>query len=237
MRNVTIASAVAAALAAAAAPSAFAYTGEPAAQTAAAAVPASNVFYMGGSSAAVAGIGSGIGADFCGAGNLVTFQTIPAKQPAGFNPTTPFTNQGTPDFRGFYCANVTKTGLTVSGQAILIYYRADGGSIVGAYGALRNASINELDLTKAWCTADPTANTYDCATSNNTPTVAQPAGTQLVIGTNQGATQVGTTDGYTGAVQKVALQVGVSDEEPGVYGNGTGTPKWPGGGHDDAVKA
>ncbi|HTV50581.1 MAG TPA: hypothetical protein VME21_05300 [Steroidobacteraceae bacterium] len=240
MRNSTIASAVAAAIAAAVTSSAFAYTGEPTAQTNAAAVPATNVFYMGGSSAAVSGIGSGIGADFCGSGNLITFQTIPARQPAAFNASTPFTNQGTPDFRAFYCPSVTKTGLTVSGQAILIYYRADGGSVVGAYGALNNKSINELDLTTAWCTADSTASTnttYDCATSNNTPTTGSPpTGTQLVIGTNQGAGQVGTTDGYTGAVQKVGLQVGVSDEEPGVYGNGTGSPKWAGGGHDDPLK-
>jgi len=245
MRNSTIASAVAAAIAAAAASSAFAYTGEPAAQTSAAAVVAANVFYMGGSSAAVAGIGAGIGADFCSNGsggtNLITFQTIPAKQPVGFNTTSPFTNQGTPDFRAFYCPSVTHAGLNVTGQAILIYYRADGGSVVGAYGALNNAMINELDLTKAWCTADSTSatnTTYDCATSNNTPTTGSPpAGTQLIIGTNQGASQVGTTDGYTGAVQRVPLQVGVSDEEPGAYGNGTGSPKWAGGGHNDPVKS
>jgi hypothetical protein len=52
----------------------------------------------------------------------------------------------------------------------------------------------------------------------------------LVIGTTQAN---GTHDTYTGAVAKLALEYGVSDEEPMIYGNGKGTTPWAGAGNED----
>jgi hypothetical protein len=187
-------------------------------------------FYTGGSSAAVAGIGGGFGGDTC-ANPIITFQTVPAKQPAGLNTGTPATSPSTPDFRAYYCS-ATKGALATAGIAsYTLYYRADGGSIVGAYAPLNNAQINELNLASAWCVADTAANTFDCATANNPTNTAQPAGTQQITGndiTNAPA------DGFTGAVAKHFIPYGVSDEEPGAYGNKLGE-HWAGGGNDDAV--
>lgn len=233
MRNTKIAAAVAGILAAAAAQSAFAsYTGESAAQTAAASAPAANFFWLGGSSAAVSGFGSGVGADVCQSGTLATFVTIPGKVPAAQNSGTPIPAVGTPDFRMFSCTANANLG-AMNGQTINVGYRADGGSVVGAYAPLNNAQVNELDITQAWCVADATtANQYDCATALNT-TASVPSGAALINGTT---TSNGPGDTYTGALVKHALYYGISDLEPGVFGNTHGE-KWAGGGNDDPLSA
>ena len=233
MGNMKIAAAVSGILAAAAAPSAFAaYVGEPAAQTAAAAAPAANFFYTGGSSAAVSGFGTGVGADVCQAGTLATFVTIPGKVPAAQNPGTPIPAVGTPDFRMFSC---TANGNlpTLTGQTINIAYRADGGSVVGAYAPLNNAAVNELNIATAWCVADAsTANQYDCATALNT-TQAVPAGAAAITGTTVAN---GPADSYGGALVKHTLYYGISDLEPGVFGNSKGN-HGAGGGNDDPLSS
>jgi hypothetical protein len=226
-----IAAAVSGILAAAAAPSAFAaYTGEPAAQTAAAAAAAT--FWTGGSSAAVSGFGTGVGADVCQAGTLSTFVTIPGKVPAAQNPGTPIPAVGTPDFRLFSCT-ASAALPALAGQTINIAYRADGGSVVGAFAPLNNAAVNELNIATAWCTADATtAAQYDCATTLNA-TVAVPAGAQNITGTT---TANGPKDTYTGALVKHTLYYGISDLEPGVFGNTeNGTAPHAGGGNDDPL--
>jgi hypothetical protein len=237
MRNMKVAAAVSGVLAACAAPSAFAaYVGEPAAQTTAAAAPAANFFYLGGSSAAVAGFGASVGADLCNttASPIVTFQTIPGKVPAAQNAGTPVPAVGTPDFRMFSCTASSALG-ALAGQTINVAYRADGGSVVGAYAPLHNAAVNELDISTAWCSADATANTYDCATALNT-TAAVPAGALAITGTT---TNNGPSDSYGGALVKHTLYYGISDLEPGVFGNPQLAPKtpWAGGGNNDPLSA
>lgn len=238
MGNMKIAAAVSGVLAACAAPSAFAsYVGEPAAQTTAAAAPAANFFWLAGSSAAVSGFGTSVGADLCNttASPVVTFQTIPGKVPAAQNAGTPVPAVGTPDFRMFSCTANTTLG-TLAGQTINVAYRADGGSVVGAYAPLRNVPVNELDITTAWCTADAsTANTYDCATALNT-TLAVPAGALAITGTT---TANGPHDTYGGALVPHTLFYGISDLEPGAFGNPQLAPKtpWAGGGNNDPLVA
>jgi hypothetical protein len=230
-----IAAAVSGILAAAAAPSAFAsYVGEPAAQTTAAAAPAANFFWLAGSSAAVAGFGASVGADLCNTNlsPVVTFQTIPGKVPAAQNPGTPIPAVGTPDFRMFSCTANTTLG-ALAGQTINVAYRADGGSVVGAFAPLNNASVNELDITTAWCSADATANTYDCATALNT-TQAVPAGAAAITGTT---TANGPGDSYGGALVKHTIYYGISDLEPGAFGNTeNGQQPHAGGGNNDPLK-
>jgi hypothetical protein len=230
MRNKQIAAAVSAALAAAIAPAAFAsYVGEPAAQTTAAAAPAANFFWLAGSSAAVSGFGSSVGADLC-SGAIATFETIPGAIPSAQNTGTPIPAVGTPDFRMFSCTAGSALG-ALAGQTINVAYRADGGSVVGAYGPLNNASVNELNIATAWCTADATtANQYDCATALNS-NVSPPSGAQLINGTT---TANGPSDSYTGALVKHTLYYGISDLEPGAFGNSKGQ-HFAGGGNDDPL--
>jgi len=238
MRNMKIAAAVSGVLAACAAPSAFAsYVGEPAAQTTAAAAPAANFFWLAGSSAAVAGFGTSVGADLCNttAAPISTFQTIPGKVPAAQNAGTPVPAVGTPDFRMFSCTASAALG-ALAGSTINVAYRADGGSVVGAYAPLRNVAVNELDITTAWCVADAsTANTYDCATALNT-TVAVPTGALAITGTT---TVNGPKDTYGGAVVPHTIFWGISDLEPGAFGNPAVAPKtpWAGGGNNDPLAA
>jgi PBP superfamily domain len=235
MRNMKIAAAVSGVLAACAAPSAFAsYTGEPAAQTTAAAAPAANFFWLAGSSAAVSGFGTSVGADLCNtsASPIATFQTIPGKVPTAQNPGAPVPAVGTPDFRMFSCTASAALG-TLAGQTINVAYRADGGSVVGAYGPLRNVAVNELDISTAWCSADATLNTYDCATALNT-TQPVPAGALAITGTT---TANGPSDSYGGALVPHKLFYGITDLEPGAFGNPALAPKlaWAGGGNNDPL--
>ncbi|MGO8974388.1 MAG: hypothetical protein ACLQNV_12805 [Steroidobacteraceae bacterium] len=233
MRNPTIAAAVSGILAAAAAQATFAaYVGESAAQTAAAAAPAANFFWLGGSSAAVAGFGTGVGADLCAAGTLATFVTIPGNVPAAENAGTPIPAVGTPDFRMFSCTAGASLG-ALAGQTINMAYRADGGSVVGAYAPLNNEAVNELDIATAWCVVDAGGGlNYDCATALNT-TAAVPAGAATITGTT---TANGPHDTYGGALVKHTLYYGISDLEPGVFGNAHGE-HWAGGGNEDPLAA
>jgi ABC-type phosphate transport system substrate-binding protein len=80
-------------------------------------------------------------------------------------------------------------GIT-TGDVVTVYYRAEGGSVVGALPLVSPAhSIEFLDL-------QPTS----CQTTS--PTV-------LGLSAN-----VGTTDGWTGCVSKHAVEMGVTDLEP-----------------------
>jgi hypothetical protein len=215
MSNLKIAAAVAGLLAAGAAPTAFAYVGVTQAQ-AANGVP----FYIVGSSAAVSGFGSSVGADICQANTLTTFTTNPAAQPVSAVTTT---LPKTPDFRAFSC--IAAKPAAYAGQVITIYYRAEGGSVVGVYGPYNNLTVNQLNLGAAQCAADThsgtagaaTANQFDCATSNN-PVFAAP----LAASVNGTSPVQGPTDGYTGAVVPELVQYGISDVEPGALGNGGG---------------
>jgi len=219
MRNLKIAAAVATALGAASAQAAVPT------QSQSASTPFT--FYMGGSSAAVSGFGSAVGADLCVSGTLASYVTNPSKEPS--NGAVP--NVGTPDFRAFSCT--AAPGKPAAGNTITIYYRAEGGSVVGAYAPLNNVMVEQLNLATALCLADATtANQFDCATSNNPGGVAGQNATNSVVGNSPAN---GPADSYTGAVQKHILEYGISDVEPGALGNTKGE-HFAGGGNDDPVK-
>jgi hypothetical protein len=187
-------------------------------------------FYLGGSSAAVSGLGIGVGADLCGAGaNLAEWVTDPSHEPVTDNPGL----TGTPDFRAFSC---TATSGVYSGQVITIYYRAEAGSVIGVYAPYNNVAVNELDLSKVTCIADTHnpqsdgSTQYDCATSVNASDFPGSTSSNQVVGNNQ---SVGQTDGFSGGVTKHKLDFGISDVEPGALGNNLS--HWAGGGNDDPV--
>jgi hypothetical protein len=75
-----------------------------------------------------------------------------------------------------------------------------------------------------------TANQYDCSTAINT-TQAVPAGAAAITGTT---VTNGPGDSYGGALVKHTLYYGISDLEPGVFGNAKGN-RGAGGGNDDPV--
>jgi hypothetical protein len=203
MRNLKIAAAVAAVIAACGAASA-AYAGS---TTAAVANAAAYKFYTGGSSAAVSGLSTGVGADLCGGvANVTVFTSNPSGSPTR-----------TPDFRAFSCVAAKPAGAPWVGQQITVYYRAEGGSVVGAYAPLNNLSVNQLNLGTAACGA-PVVQTDTSFISSCT------------VG---GFSDVnGPTDSYTSGVSPHVLEYGISDLEPGVFGNSFGEP-WAGGGNDD----
>lgn len=203
MRNLKIAVAVAGVIAACGAASTT-YAGS---TTAAVANAAAFKFYTGGSSAAISGLSTGVGADLCGGvGNVTVFTSNPSGSPVK-----------TPDFRAISCVAAKPVGAPWVGQQITIYYRAEGGSVVGAYAPLNNLSVNELDLGTAAC---------------GVPAVQ--ADTSFISSCTVGghSDTNGPTDSYTSGVSPHVFEYGISDLEPGVFGNAFGEP-WAGGGNDD----
>jgi hypothetical protein len=225
MINIKLTAAVAGILALGAASSSFAGVTQ-------AQALAGQSFWMGGSSAAVSGFGTAIGADLCGgAANVSEWVTNPSKMPTTRNAGA----VGTPDFRVFSC--VAAAGKPFAGNVVTIYYRAEAGSVVGVYAPYNNVAVNELNLATAYCVADPGnpqsdgSTQYDCATSNNAAEYpAAPAGGS-VVGTSP---IQGPGDGYTGSVALHTLEVGISDVEPGALGNSLGE-LWAGNGNNDPV--
>lgn len=200
MRNIKIAVAVAGVIAAAGSAASFAGS-----TTAAVANAATLKFYTGGSSAAVSAFATGVGADLCGgAANVTVFTSNPSGSPVG-----------TPDFRAISC--VAAKPAAFAGQQVTIYYRAEGGSVVGAYAPLNNLSINELDLGNAGCGA-PAVQADGSWQSNCTVGGSSPVN--------------GPNDNYPSGVSKHVIEYGISDLEPGAFGNSFGEP-WAGGGNDD----
>jgi hypothetical protein len=82
-------------------------------------------------------------------------------------------------------------GLT-TGDTVTVYYRAEGGSVVGALPVFSGKAIKQLDLTLPGCA------------------VAGP----VVNGTSA---TVGTVDGWTGCVSAHVVEMGVTDLEPTAF--------------------
>jgi len=85
-----------------------------------------------------------------------------------------------------------------TGAVVNVYYRGEGGSVVGALPIVSGKAIKFLDLTPAACQ------------------VTNPS----VVGLSA---NVGTTDGWTGCVTTHAVEMGVTDLEPTVFT----TPNYP----------
>jgi hypothetical protein len=129
-----------------------------------------------GSSAAAAGITAAITRDLCG-GAANTLSLASSGGSGNFLATSCFTAIAIPNL----AANTLVT----------IYYRTEGGSVVGALPIVTNKQIKRLNI--AGCTTNGTTNT--CTVNGVT-------------------SQTGTTDAWTGAVTADTVQLGVTDVEP-----------------------
>jgi hypothetical protein len=151
-----------------------------------AASPAASLV-IAGSSAAQSGLFSAIETDLCGgAGNALVVKS------AG----------GSGNFLAVSCALSTAVAGTpgiTAGSIVTVYYRTEGGSVVGALPIVSGKQIKRLNL----------ADTTDCAAVGNT-------GTCTVNGTTSTS---GTVDSWTGAVTEDTVQLGVTDVEPGQLTN------------------
>jgi ABC-type phosphate transport system substrate-binding protein len=192
MRNKYVAAAVAAALAVGASGVSLA-----AGPTPAQASGAAHKVYMAGSSAAAAGIVSFLETSVCGGANFSVF-------------TTPTSVVNNPDFRAVSCT--AATGQPFAGTVVTVWYRAEGGSVVGVLPVINNIQVKQLDIVNAGCSATDGVN-YSCTAVT---------GTAPVNGTND-------SWGPTGVISH-NIDVGISDLEPGVFGS---SATWAGGGLHD----
>jgi hypothetical protein len=141
---------------------------------------ATNVLYIAGSSAAQQAFATALVADLFDANGETTL-----------SPTTSATFNG--NFKA-YCgfAKAGNTANIATGAVVNVYYRAEGGSVVGALPIAANKPVKFLDLAGTGCN------------------VAAPAVTGL-------SKNVGTTDGWTGCVSTHAVEMGITDLEPSVF--------------------
>jgi ABC-type phosphate transport system substrate-binding protein len=191
MRNRYVAAAVTAALALGA--SAVTLAAGP---TPSAASGATHQIFIAGSSAAAAGIVSFLEANLCGGANFSAF-------------TTPTSTVNLPDFRAVSCT--AATGQPFAGTSVTVWYRAEGGSVVGVLPVINNVSVKQLDIVNASCAATDGVN-YSCT------------------GVTGSANVNGTNDTWGGGVLSHNIDIGISDLEPGVFGN---TATAAGGGQHD----
>jgi hypothetical protein len=146
-------------------------------------------FWISGSSAAKKGVQAFVGSNICGgAANETTFTSA-----------SPVSN---PDFNAFAC---TATAGPTSGSMTVVYYRAEGGSVVGVLPIFHNLAINHLDLSSGNTT---------CSPNNTSGTVNCPiAGTAITNGPND---SWGAAVAPTGVV-KHNSDMGLSDLEPDAF--------------------
>lgn len=170
-RNTTIAAAVAAILGAGSAGSAFAVP------TLAQAQATTNVLYISGSSAAKNALLGAIENDFC----------------AGSSNALIITSTGNKNFLAVSCVPSSTTGVTNANgtNVFTVYYRTEGGSVVGALPLVSGKPINQLNLAGATCVGN--------------------ACTVPVGGTSAAN---GTSDSFTGVTKQLS-GLGVTDVEPG----------------------
>jgi hypothetical protein len=153
------------------------------APTIAQAIAATQTLVIAGSSAAKNSIIAGIEKDVCG-------------DPGGTNNTLLVSSTGgTKNFFALSC-NATSgiTGIT-AGSAVTIYYRSEGGSVVGALPIIAQHNIKRLNLSDASCTG--TGLTATCSVTGTTVTN-------------------GPNDSWAGAVTSDNDDLGVTDVEPGL---------------------
>jgi hypothetical protein len=134
-------------------------------------------FYISGSSAAKNGILGALENDICG----------------GSSNALVFSSTGNTNFFAVSCAPSSSTGISGANgtNVFTMYYRDEGGSVVGALPLVSGSPISQLNLSGASC-------------AGNACTVA--------VGGTSAAN--GTTDTFTGVTKQVS-QLGVTDVEPG----------------------
>jgi hypothetical protein len=124
-----------------------------------------------------------------------------------------------PDFRAILCTPAA--GQPFAGTLSAFWYRPEGGSVVGVLPLVNTIKIAQLDPPNAACVDIGDVG----ATSSYTCVVG---GTAPVNGLN---------DSWTSGVKPAFVDIGISDLEPGVFGQpGIGaTNSWGGGGNNDPV--
>src|SRR5271165_5894480 len=169
MHNVKIAAAVTAAIAAASS----AHAAVPSVSQCA--TPGASL-YVAGSSAAQNAFGQALGTNLFG--NTANLLTI-----SGTNG----------NFKAFCGTAVSGNTASITANTIVtVYYRGEGGSVVGALPIVSGKAIKQLDLSSTLCqVTNPTVN-----------------GTSVTVG---------TTDGWTGCVSTHAVEMGVTDVEPTAF--------------------
>lgn len=145
--------------------------------TIAAAAASTFTLSIAGSSAAQSSIANAIETDLCG----------------GAANTLVVTSSGDKNFNAYSCTTATAITGVSQGELITIYYRSEGGSVVGALPVVSGASVKRLLLTDGSCTSSGTVGT--CAITGTTATN-------------------GPNDSWTGAVTPATVQLGVTDVEP-----------------------
>jgi hypothetical protein len=173
-RNIKVAAAVAAALASGTSMAQLAPT------PASAAAPAVGLYVAGSSAAKNAVLGSIEGTNVCGG----TYSL--------------FSSTGNTNFFAVSCAPLASTGLpSANGSTIYtIWYRAEGGSVVGALPLVSGSQINQMSLASATGTNNGTIGNYTVAVAGSSATN-------------------GIDDSFTGGVFKAPVQMGITDVEPG----------------------
>ncbi len=150
-----------------------------------AASPAASLV-IAGSSAAQSSIANAVETDLCG----------------GASNTLVITSTGDKNFNVYSCFTSVDANGVSAGSLVTIYYRSEGGSVVGALPMIQNPGtgqypqINRINLSA--CTSSGTVVTCDIT------------GTTSANGPN---------DSWTGAVVKDYVQLGVTDVEPGQLTN------------------
>jgi hypothetical protein len=156
--------------------------------------------YVSGSSAAQTGMALAVGQDMLGGvPNLTLIKTADA---SGINFDV---------FCGTTVAGANNP--FAAGKTLLVYYRAEGGSVAGVMPIVTGNQLNQLKLD-----AVPVA---DTVTTIPAAGYTQVAVTGAVTGTSTGQ---GPTDGFGGAVWKKFTDIGVSDVEPGQFAPGVNYP-------------
>jgi hypothetical protein len=139
---------------------------------------------MAGSSAAAAGVGTAIENNLCG---------------GAANTLIASSKGGSGNFLAFSCFTATAITGIPANTLVTIYYRTEGGSVVGALPVVSNKQIKRLNL----------GDTANCTLAGN-----------IASCTVTGTTSVtGTTDAWGGAVVADTVQLGVTDVEPGQLTN------------------
>jgi ABC-type phosphate transport system substrate-binding protein len=169
MRNLQIAAAVALAIGG--------HSAAQAAQTPAACAAAGATLYVAGSSAAQPSFGTALAADLFDAGGETVISAT----------------GGNGNFKAYCGAAKAGNGAGVpTGTIVTVYYRGEGGSVVGVLPIVSGKPVKQLDLSQPSCQ------------------IAGP----VVNGTSA---TVGTTDAWSGCVTNHVVEMGVSDLEPTVF--------------------
>ncbi len=114
-----------------------------------------------------------------------------------------FSSTGDTNFYAVSCTPAASTGLpSATGTNVFtIWYRAEGGSVVGALPLVSGSSINQLALAGA----SGSGGSYTVAVGGSSATN-------------------GIDDSFAGGVFKAPVQMGLTDEEPVVYTGGNNYP-------------